>query len=71
ELPLPVRSAKDMQYAVNWVVFCLVLHNMIIWFEERWYGEKSVQRKDLEKWERNEMPHMEEGDEQAGENVND
>ncbi|KIK90913.1 hypothetical protein PAXRUDRAFT_150852, partial [Paxillus rubicundulus Ve08.2h10] len=71
ELQLPVHSAKYMQYAVNWVVCCLVLHNMMIQFEARQYGEKSVQRKDSEMWEMNELPHMEEANEQAGANVND
>ncbi|KIK73221.1 hypothetical protein PAXRUDRAFT_68297, partial [Paxillus rubicundulus Ve08.2h10] len=35
ELRHSIHSAKDVQYTVNWVICCLILHNMIIRFEER------------------------------------
>ncbi|KIK74626.1 hypothetical protein PAXRUDRAFT_175107, partial [Paxillus rubicundulus Ve08.2h10] len=71
ELQLPVHSEKDLQYAVNWVICCLVLHNMIIQFEERLYGEKSPQRKESETWARNEVPHVEAENEPVVADMND
>ncbi|KIK98293.1 hypothetical protein PAXRUDRAFT_134487, partial [Paxillus rubicundulus Ve08.2h10] len=70
ELQIPIHSAKDVQYAVNWVICCLILHNMIIQFEERRYGEKLVQRKESETWARNEI-QVEVEHEPAGADIND
>ncbi|KIK76956.1 hypothetical protein PAXRUDRAFT_168291 [Paxillus rubicundulus Ve08.2h10] len=70
ELWHSIHSTKDLQYAVNWVIFCLILHNMIIQFEEGWYGEKLVQRKELETWARTEI-QVETETELAEANMND
>ncbi|KIJ61941.1 hypothetical protein HYDPIDRAFT_77016, partial [Hydnomerulius pinastri MD-312] len=35
ELRLQMRTMKDMKIAVHWVQCCIILHNMIIRFEER------------------------------------
>ncbi|KIK73962.1 hypothetical protein PAXRUDRAFT_177025, partial [Paxillus rubicundulus Ve08.2h10] len=61
---------KDVQYTVNWVICCLIPHNMIIRFEERRYGEKSVQRKESETWARNEIQVVAET-QPAGADMND
>ena len=35
ELQLCVLTPEDVKYAIHWVQACLILHNMIIWIEER------------------------------------
>ncbi|KIK77500.1 hypothetical protein PAXRUDRAFT_166668, partial [Paxillus rubicundulus Ve08.2h10] len=30
----PLQNEKDLQYHIHWVDCCLILHNMIIQFEE-------------------------------------
>ncbi|KIK76855.1 hypothetical protein PAXRUDRAFT_168574, partial [Paxillus rubicundulus Ve08.2h10] len=67
----PVHSEKDLQYVVNWVICYLVLHNMIIQFEERLYRVKLPQRKKSETWARNEVPHVEAENEPVGADMND
>ncbi|KIJ18254.1 hypothetical protein PAXINDRAFT_72090, partial [Paxillus involutus ATCC 200175] len=42
ELHLQVRTKKDIQSAVHWVQFCIVLHNMIISFERELGIESSI-----------------------------
>ncbi|KIK82466.1 hypothetical protein PAXRUDRAFT_77190, partial [Paxillus rubicundulus Ve08.2h10] len=34
ELRHPVGNEKELQYVIHWVNCCLILHNMIIRFEE-------------------------------------
>ncbi|KIK72377.1 hypothetical protein PAXRUDRAFT_39586, partial [Paxillus rubicundulus Ve08.2h10] len=40
ELRHPLQNEKDLQYHIHWVNCCLILHNMIIRFEEG--GEQSL-----------------------------
>ena len=44
--------SKDLEYAMNWVLCCIILHNMIIQFAEQRYGPRSTQRQASEAWER-------------------
>jgi len=38
ELCLRIRNEKDIKAAVYWVICCIILHNMIIRFEEEMGG---------------------------------
>ena len=42
ELCLRIRSQDDLKYAVHWVQCCIILHNMIIRFEEKLGKETST-----------------------------
>ncbi|KIK74655.1 hypothetical protein PAXRUDRAFT_157970, partial [Paxillus rubicundulus Ve08.2h10] len=35
ELCHPIQNEKELQYVIHWADCCLILHNMIIQFEER------------------------------------
>ncbi|KIK99442.1 hypothetical protein PAXRUDRAFT_132027, partial [Paxillus rubicundulus Ve08.2h10] len=39
ELHLWLQKEEDLYIAIYWVECCLILHNMIIWFEARRQGE--------------------------------
>jgi hypothetical protein len=71
ELRIPVGSQKDLDYATNWVLCCIILHNMVIRFEEKRYGPKSAQRLASEAWARDEGGPVEGEDEGAGVDIND
>ncbi|KIK73622.1 hypothetical protein PAXRUDRAFT_41480, partial [Paxillus rubicundulus Ve08.2h10] len=34
ELHHPIRNEQELQYVIHWVNCCLILHNMVIQFEE-------------------------------------
>ncbi|KIK81326.1 hypothetical protein PAXRUDRAFT_156354 [Paxillus rubicundulus Ve08.2h10] len=34
-----LQIEQDLHITIYWVECCLILHNMIIWFEEQWQGE--------------------------------
>ncbi|KIN98421.1 hypothetical protein M404DRAFT_93853, partial [Pisolithus tinctorius Marx 270] len=34
EVHLKIQTEKDMKVTIYWVLCCIILHNMIIWFEE-------------------------------------
>ncbi|KIK74613.1 hypothetical protein PAXRUDRAFT_94559, partial [Paxillus rubicundulus Ve08.2h10] len=38
ELRHPIQDEEELQYVIHWVNCCLILHNMVIQFEERRYG---------------------------------
>ena len=42
ELHLHIQSQDDLKYTVHWVQRCIILHNMIIQFEEKLGKETST-----------------------------
>ena len=42
-LHLQMNSLKDVQIAIHWIQCCLILHNMIIWFEDKLNVESTIQ----------------------------
>ncbi|KIN94666.1 hypothetical protein M404DRAFT_167731, partial [Pisolithus tinctorius Marx 270] len=38
ELCLKIRNERDVKVAVYWVMCCIILHNMVIRFEEEMVG---------------------------------
>ena len=42
ELRLHIQSQDDLKYAMHWVQCCIILHNMIIQFEEKLGKETST-----------------------------
>lgn len=70
ELRIPIGSQKNLDYATNWIICCMIIHNMVIRFEEQRYGPKSAQRQASEAWAREEGGHGEEP-EGAGVDIND
>ena len=71
ELCISIGSQKDLDYATTWVLCCLILHNMVIQFEEKRYGPKSAQRLASEAWAREEGGQVEDEDEGAGVDIDD
>ena len=39
ELYIPIGSQKDLDYATNWVLCCIIIHNMVIQLKNRGMGQ--------------------------------